>query len=56
MSSRRSVYLTHFKTRFEFGPFWYRWWLLLTTDGQWHLTGIGEPCVIYPDKERPDAK
>jgi hypothetical protein len=40
--------------RIEFGPWYWRWWKLLTTNCRYHVTGIGEPCLVYPDYDVPD--
>lgn len=34
--------------RLEFGPWWFRWWLILMRGGTPHRTGLGEPCVLFP--------
>ena len=34
--------------RFEFGPWWYRWWLVLRHGGRHHSVWTGEPCVVFP--------
>lgn len=34
--------------RLEFGPWWWRWWLILRYGGRRHAVITGERCVIFP--------
>lgn len=48
MSAKRTIDLRPlYPDVLKFGPWWYRWFLLLTTRGRAHHTGLGEPCVRY---------
>lgn len=53
MGKRRSVTLKGENrwgwpaVRLEFGPFWYRWWLILRYGGRPHWVITGEPCVRF---------
>lgn len=52
MGSRRTVLLScqrwgWTRVRLEFGPWWYRWWLILRHGGKPHWVITGEPCVRF---------
>ena len=34
--------------RYEFGPWWYRCWLVMRHGGRHHAIITGEPCVVFP--------
>ena len=34
--------------KFVFGPWWFRWWLVLRYGGRHHHIYTGEPCVVFP--------
>jgi len=40
--------------RFEFGPWWWRLWLVLRHGGKRHHIWNGEPCVVFR-AERDDS-
>ena len=33
--------------RIVYGSFLYRWWLIATTNGRYHVDGLGRACVLY---------
>ena len=49
--SRLPEFRTWDAIRFEFGPWWHRWWLVVRHGGRRHHNWLGEPCVVFPAPE-----
>lgn len=55
MNERRTARFPGFGNRFgwpgiryEFGPWWWRWWLIVVHGGKPHEVLTGEKCVLFP--------